>query len=172
MANTQATAATLLAADIGGTKSELAIFPLGDTCGTSLLQRRYINADYASAEIIDHFLADCEILPQYAGIAVAGVVADDRAQLTNLPWQLDARLLEGRFGFRRVLLLNDLTAVAGSITRLGPGISWKYRRESPLAAKSAALSHPALAWARGCCWRRTGGCLPGAPKGGIPILPR
>lgn len=121
MANTQATTATLLAADIGGTKSELAIFPLGDTCGKSLLKRRYLNAEYSSGEeIIERFLADCKILPQYASIAVAGVVVEDRARLTNLPWLLDARLLEGRFGFRRVLLLNDLTAVAGSITRLGP----------------------------------------------------
>ena len=92
MEKTQETTATLLAADIGGTKSELAIFPLGDSCGNSLLQRRYINADYSSAEeIIERFLTDCDILPQYASIAVAGVVAG-AVGIQHRPQFLDYRL--------------------------------------------------------------------------------
>ena len=112
--------ATLLAADIGGTKSELAIFPLNGRDGQSLRQHRYINADYTSIEeIIGLFIADCEHRPQFACIAVAGVVVDGRASLTNLPWGIDSGLLEQRFGFQQVLLINDLTAVAGSIPLLG-----------------------------------------------------
>lgn len=118
---TGATKATLLAADIGGTKSELAIFPLQGAENRALVQRRYLNADYkAVEEIVARFLADCDCLPQHAAIAVAGVVADGRAGMTNLPWVVDSRRLEKRFGLQRVLLINDLTAVAGSIPLLGP----------------------------------------------------
>jgi glucokinase len=118
---TGAKIATLLAADIGGTKSELAIFPLQGADNRALVQRRYLNADYkAVEEIVARFLADCGYLPQHATIAVAGVVADGRAGMTNLPWVVDSRRLEQRFGLQCVLLINDLTAVAGSIPLLGP----------------------------------------------------
>lgn len=121
MEGIQATIATLLAADIGGTKSELAIYPLDDSGGTALFQRRYLNADFSGVEeIIARFLAESRLRPASASIAVAGVVAGDRARLTNLPWLIDARRLEQQFRIDRVLLLNDLTAVAGSIARLGP----------------------------------------------------
>lgn len=116
-----ATLATLLAADIGGTKSELAIFPLQGADHPALVQRRYSNGEYpAVEEIIAHFLADCGYHPQFACIAVAGVVEGGRAGMTNLPWVIDSRLLEQRFGFTQVLLMNDLTAMAGSIPLLGP----------------------------------------------------
>lgn len=118
---TGATIATLLAADIGGTKSELAIFSLNEAGSQSLIQRRYINADYAAVEeIFERFLAECGYLPQVAAIAMAGVVTGGRAAMTNLPWVIDSRLLEQRFGFRKVQLMNDLTAVSGSIPLLGP----------------------------------------------------
>ena len=112
---------TLFVADIGGTKSELAIFPLPGSDGGSLLQKRYTNAEFTGIEeIIEHFLAKINQLPQLACLAVAGLVSADRAQLTNLPWEIDCRLLEKRFGFQRVILINDLTAVCSSLTMLEP----------------------------------------------------
>lgn len=112
---------TLFVADIGGTKSELAIFPLTDSGTTSLYQNRYINTDFNSIEeIIAHFLAGVGQLPQLACLAVAGVVDGDQAQLTNLPWKIDCRLLEKRFGFQRALIINDLTAVCSSLVMLEP----------------------------------------------------
>lgn len=120
MDKSRATTATLLAADIGGTKSELAIFPLDAASGGVLLQRRYKNAAFSGVEeIIDRFLAECGCPPRFASLAVAGVVAADRARLTNLPWLIDALRLERRFGLQKALLINDLTAVAGAIAGLG-----------------------------------------------------
>ncbi|MGB3225743.1 MAG: glucokinase [Desulforhopalus sp.] len=111
---------TLFAADIGGTKSELAIFPLAGSDSKALLQKRYSNAEFSGIEeIIEKFLAEADLLPQFGCLAVAGVVSDDRAQLTNLPWRVDCRLLEKRFGFHRVILINDLTAVCSSLFMLG-----------------------------------------------------
>ena len=112
---------TLFVADIGGTKSEVAIFPLAESGGESLSQKRYRNADFSGfEEIIEHFLLGIEQVPQVACLAVAGVVVDGKAQLTNLPWEIDCSQLEKRFGFQRALLINDLTAVCSSIAMLEP----------------------------------------------------
>jgi glucokinase len=110
---------TLFAADIGGTKSELAIFSLSGSDSKSLSQKRYTNAEFTGIEeIIEHFLTEVDQLPQLACLAVAGVVSDDRAKLTNLSWEIDCRLLEKRFGFQRAILINDLTAVCSSLVLL------------------------------------------------------
>jgi glucokinase len=112
----------LLAADIGGTKSDLAIFDVRP--GAPLLpqvQKRYRNAQFAGvAEIITLFLEKCPNRPRRACIAVAGVVGGERVHLTNLPWVIDRRSLEKQFGFHQVTLINDLTAVAAATLLLGP----------------------------------------------------
>jgi glucokinase len=112
---------TLFIADIGGTKSELAIYPLAGSGGGALLQKRYTNAEFTGVEeIIEHFLAEIAQLPQLACLAVAGLISGHRAQLTNLPWEIDCRLLEKSFGFQQAILINDLTAVCSSLILLEP----------------------------------------------------
>lgn len=113
----------LLAADIGGTKSDLAIY---DQRPGALLQplaqKRYSNALFAGvAEVITVFLDEYPNRPRRACIAAAGVVGGERVRLTNLPWVIDRRSLEEQFGFAQVLLINDLTAVAAALPLLGPG---------------------------------------------------
>jgi len=105
---------TLLAADIGGTKCELAVFALaGDDC-RPLASRRYPSRDHAGIEeIIARFLGECGLRPRFACLAVAGVTGKDKATVTNLPWIIEAKRLEAAFGFAGVVLLNDLTAVCG-----------------------------------------------------------
>ncbi|MGB5230799.1 MAG: glucokinase [Desulfoprunum sp.] len=111
---------TLLAADIGGTKCELAVFALaGDDC-RPLAGRRYPSRDHAGIEeIIARFLGECGLRPRFACLAVAGVTGKDKATVTNLPWIIEAKRLEAAFGFAGVVLLNDLTAVCASIPILG-----------------------------------------------------
>lgn len=112
---------TLLAADIGGTKSDLAVFRLLANDYSVITQRQYINSEYSSAEeIIEHFLQETGQLPQLACFAVAGIIAGNRARMTNLPWQLDSGLLEKRYGIERVMLINDLTALCSSLGLLLP----------------------------------------------------
>ncbi len=112
---------TLLAADIGGTKSELAIFELGAQSCVPLSRKRYENRGFSGlSQIIASFLSDLDTLPLYGSIGVAGIVTGSKAQLTNLPWQVDCCDLEQRFGFKKVVLANDLTAVCSSISLLLP----------------------------------------------------
>jgi glucokinase len=106
---------TLLVADIGGTKSDFALF-LPSNVTKPLYQQRYLNSSFSSIEeIIQEFLATIEQVPAIACFAVAGVVSKGRAEMTNLTWILDNANLKRHFGFAKVILINDLTAVARSI---------------------------------------------------------
>lgn len=112
---------TLFAADVGGTKSELAIFQEIDGNFCLLAEKRYINAGFSEVEeIFSAFFDEFHYRPKVACIAVAGVVTGDRVQLTNLPWLIDSHALATRFGWQRVKLINDLTAIAAALSHLGP----------------------------------------------------
>ena len=54
-------------------------------------------------------------------IAAAGPVAGDRVRITNLGWTLDARGIERSLGAGRCLIVNDVTAIARALPRLGKG---------------------------------------------------
>jgi glucokinase len=55
-----------------------------------------------------------------ATFGVAGAVTDQVARLTNVPWLVDAAAISQAAGLRRVHLLNDLEAMAHSVTVLEP----------------------------------------------------
>jgi glucokinase len=55
-----------------------------------------------------------------ACFGVAGPVIDGSADLTNVPWRVDARRVAETFKLRRVALLNDLQAMAYAVPVLQP----------------------------------------------------
>jgi len=110
---------TILAGDIGGTKSLLGMFEDGEL----RQQRRLANADFSGLSgVIAAFLADIGVSgSRFDGgcLAVAGPVADDgvSATLTNLPWSIDSAALAARFGLPVLGLVNDFAAAAlGAVT--------------------------------------------------------
>jgi glucokinase len=54
-----------------------------------------------------------------ACFGVAGPVIDQAAELTNVPWRVDARRMAAELGLPRVSLLNDLQAMAYAVPVLG-----------------------------------------------------
>ncbi|KAF0187752.1 MAG: hypothetical protein FD168_2360 [Desulfobulbaceae bacterium] len=112
----------LLAADIGGTKSVLAIFNLADDLRAApLFQAVYANRDFSGLDALGtFFLQQAGIKPEYACLAVAGVVRHGRARMTNLPWEIGEEEIARCFGLKRVWLINDLTAVCASLPFLEP----------------------------------------------------
>jgi glucokinase len=108
-----------LSGDIGGTKTRLALFDMSAGRAEVLGKRTYTSADYASlAEILADFSARADSAWAAACFGVAGPVSAGRSRITNLPWTIDARELEARFGWSRVGLLNDLEAIAWGIDAL------------------------------------------------------
>lgn len=106
----------LLAADIGGTKSDLAIIDLAQKPDIPPLRRkRYRNKEFENFNtILIDFLAGSET-PPYGCFGVAAVVRQGTAELTNLDWVLRERQLQDDFGFTEVRLINDLTAVCSGL---------------------------------------------------------
>ncbi len=110
----------LLAADIGGTKSALAIFDLDDDLNSGpLAQAVYASSDFAGIEkLIQAFLEESGCRPEYACLAMAGVIRHGQAKMTNLPWMISEQRLSERFALAGVWLINDLTAVCASLPLL------------------------------------------------------
>lgn len=110
----------LLAVDLGGTKSRLGLFSLDKKSYSPIIQAVYKNSDYSGIEeIIDSFFSDHGTTAEYGCFAVAGVVEENRAELTNLAWTLESSQLCNAFGFDHTLLVNDLMALSMSIPLLG-----------------------------------------------------
>jgi glucokinase len=115
----------ILAADIGGTKTNIALFEPDPTarrpkliCEASFASKEQVGLE----EIIEQFFAahphQSPRSIQAAGIGVAGPIIDDRCQIPNLPWSIDGRRLRERFAISRLALLNDLEATAEGISTL------------------------------------------------------
>src|SRR5262245_15261661 len=106
----------LIAGDIGGTKTDLAIYSIESGLRTPLAQTEVPSADYSSLQtIVSEFLADVDMAVDVACFAVAGPVIKGKVKTTNLPWVLDEPTLAKDLSLRAVHLLNDLEAVARSV---------------------------------------------------------
>jgi glucokinase len=106
----------LLAGDIGGTKTDLAIFSNEEGPGAPLVQAEVHSADYPSLQALAReFLTKVNLPVDRACFAVAGPVIAGRAKTTNLPWVMDEDSLAKELNLKSVQLMNDLEAIAESI---------------------------------------------------------
>jgi len=111
----------LLAGDIGGTKTNLAIFSPEAAPRAPLAEATFRSDDYPSLEaIVREFLAQGALPVQRASFGVAGPVVAGRATITNLPWEIDAAQLQSVLHLSTVRLLNDLEAIAHAVPFLEP----------------------------------------------------
>jgi len=106
----------ILAGDIGGTKTLLGLFDAAPARPRPTLVRSFGTLDYDDlTSMIAEFLEAGDTAADAidsACFGVAGPVMDETAQLTNVPWRVDARRVAGAFRLRGVSLLNDLEAMA------------------------------------------------------------
>ncbi len=111
----------LLAGDVGGTKTNLAIFAPGRSPRAPLVKAQFRSSDYPGLEaVIRAFLAQVDVRVKRASLGVAGPVARGRTVATNLPWVIDRDLLRDALGLDKLILMNDLVAIANGIPILGP----------------------------------------------------
>ncbi len=110
----------LIAGDVGGTKTALALYAPGSSPHEPLIQRTYQSREFSGlTELLKRFLADtrCSDARQ-ASIGVAGPIVGDRVSGTNLPWTINGRQVADSLGFESVWLLNDLVALANAVPAL------------------------------------------------------
>ncbi|HEY3203198.1 MAG TPA: glucokinase, partial [Thermoanaerobaculia bacterium] len=112
----------LLAGDIGGTKTALAIVEAHDHRISVVRMKRFPSGAYAGlSEIVEEFLASEKLRLGAAAFGVAGPVRAGRAKVTKLPWRLDERRLARAIGIPRVRLVNDFVAAALGLRYVRPG---------------------------------------------------
>jgi len=105
----------ILAGDVGGTKTVLALFERGGDAPVERVRARYRSAEHGSfAGMLERFLADHERpRVEAACFGVAGPVVEGSVVATNLPWNaVDEASLSRTLGGAPVALLNDLQAAA------------------------------------------------------------
>jgi glucokinase len=111
----------LLAGDIGGTKTDLAIYSAEGGPRRPLAQAEFHRASYPSLKaIVKEFLAKVDQPVDRACFDVAGPVIAGHAKITNLPWEIDETTSRQELGLRSVRLLNDLEAIARAVPILTP----------------------------------------------------
>ena len=112
----------ILAGDVGGTKTALALF---DHRGGALALARELelpSREFPTLEdAVARFLAEGRRPAiDAACFGVAGPVVDGRCVTTNLPWHVDEATLRARIPAPRVRLLNDLEATGYGVLTLPP----------------------------------------------------
>jgi glucokinase len=109
----------LLAGDIGGTKTNLAVFSPEDGPRAPLAEATFPSADYPSLEaLVREFMSQVDLKADRASFGVPGPVAAGRATITNLPWVMEETQLQEALNLSSVRLLNDLAAIAHAVPLL------------------------------------------------------
>ncbi|HEV7590032.1 MAG TPA: glucokinase, partial [Longimicrobium sp.] len=109
----------LLAGDIGGTKTVLALVSESGGSARIVAEAVFPSREYASLEaVVAAFRATHPGGVGRAAFSVAGPVIGGVAHITNLPWCLDEPRLAEALGVDEVLLVNDLQATAYALPHL------------------------------------------------------
>lgn len=100
----------IMAGDVGGTKTLLRCV---EGNGRTSAEHRYESPAFKTFDDMLHDFVDrCQRPIDAACFAVAGPVVDDHAEITNLEWDIDRRVLGHVFSIPHVDLVNDFYAVA------------------------------------------------------------
>jgi glucokinase len=103
----------ILAGDIGGTNTRLALY---ESSGSELKfasETTYPSRNFPSLDhIVLEFVAETSATVDRACFGIAGPVKEGRVITSNLAWMVDAELLARALNLEKVFLLNDLEAIA------------------------------------------------------------
>ncbi len=138
---------TLLAGDIGGTKTNLAIFSSEAGLRAPLAEGTFPSGDYPSLEALaGEFLAQVELNVTRASFGVAGPIVEGQATITNLPWMMNEAQLAKTLELSSVHLLNDLLAIAHAVPFLEAADLHRLNQGQPVTGGSIPLLPQVPAW--------------------------
>jgi glucokinase len=109
----------ILAGDIGGTNTRLAIIEVKQEGWQILFEKTFPSRERTSLEaVLGEFVSlyTCDLTG--ASFGIAGPVRNGRCEATNLPWVVDAKTVAKRLRLKRVGLINDLEANAYGVAVL------------------------------------------------------
>lgn len=109
----------ILAGDIGGTNTRLALFEKTEQGFLTITEEKFSSSAFQSLpKIVQNFLGDKSYLVNCACFGVAGPVQGKTAKITNLTWIADTASLAELLGHERIGLINDLEANAYGLNEL------------------------------------------------------
>ncbi len=145
----------ILAGDVGGTKTVLAVFEGGVGSLEKIVEETVPSKGSSLDEIISGFLTRHNIKGlTRACFGVPGAVVDGVCKTTNLPWTIDETTLRQTTGAAKVRLLNDLQAAAygmlhldeSELVMLNPGRSLDRKKNLAVIAAGTGLGEALLVW--------------------------
>ena len=131
-----------LVGDIGATNAR---FGLMSPAGAVLHSSTFAGADFATiTDAIAAYLGQASSLPRprIGCLAIAAPVSGDQIRMTNHPWSFSLAALRGQLGFERLEIINDFTAVALALPRLGPDDRMPVGGGMPIDGRPIAVLGP------------------------------
>ncbi len=104
----------ILAGDIGGTKTNLALFERDEKTLKLTFEHQFVSQAYSSFnDVLSEFIR-LSGNPSIDAVClgIAGPIIDEQCRTTNLPWEISAVELKILLNTPNVRLLNDLEATA------------------------------------------------------------
>jgi glucokinase len=162
MGAAQPTAAARVLADIGGTNARFAW-----QAGPGQAMESVLNlpcADHGSlADAVRSYLQRTQrAMPPACAIAIANPVLGDHVAMTNHHWAFSIRELKAQLGLQRLLVVNDFTALALALPRLGPDDRWQLGGGAAAPGAAIGLIGPGTGLG-------VSGLLPDGRGGWLPI---
>ncbi len=168
----------ILAGDIGGTKTHLALFEKGEK-REMLVEAKFKSSEHETLRsIVKEFIAknpghDVE----RACFGIAGPIQDRKCKATNLPWVVDADLIEKEAKIAFVSLINDLEANAFGVNSLGDdefavlNEGKKQKGNAALISAGTGLGEAGLFWdgKKHCPFACEGGHCTFAPEDDLEV---
>jgi glucokinase len=158
----------VLAGDIGGTNSRLALFEArAGGRPEAVAERTYPSRDHDGlGAIVLLFRKEFPQPIEAASFGVAGPVVAGWSRTTNLPWEIEARALARVLSLRACFLLNDLEATGWGVRALGPGDTAVLQAGAPDAEGNSAIIAAGTGLGEAGLFRDAGGFVPFATEGG------
>ncbi len=157
----------ILAGDVGGTNTRLALFEEASGRWSPKDVRIFPSGRYSGlSEIIREYMAGKSVRVTGTAFGLAGPVREGLCELPNLSWAVDSREIEEETGLGPVSLINDLEANAYGIEMLESRDFEILREGVPYERGNAALISPGTGLGEAGIHRVGDRCVPFATEGG------
>lgn len=157
----------LLVADIGGTKSRLALFDQGSRSSDLRALVVYQNCDFPSFEsILENYLNRESCACDAACLGVAGVVDRQKVEMTNLPWIINGKALARRYNWSEIFIINDMTALTQGLAVLDPHFCHLLKDGEKISGETRAVIAPGTGLGQGYLVPHRGGFICKCSEGG------
>ncbi len=132
----------LLAGDVGGTKTRLALYELKGDQFSIKAEAKYSSQSAPDLEsLIEQFLKEHPAKLTGGCIGIAGPVLDGRCVATNLPWVVDEKVIQKKLSLDYFSLINDLQATAYGVMVLpDESFAWLTQGEAVHQAPKAVVA--------------------------------